>query len=871
MLESEWTLTANGGAAGTLSGPGAAGDTDVVSDGTFKAGTYVLSESGPTDYTASSWSCVKNGGSPVAGASITLGLGDTAVCTITNDDKAPKLTLDKIVVNDNGGTRAESEWTLTANGGAAGTLSGPGAAGSTDVVSGPSFKPGTYALSESGPTDYTASSWSCVKNGGSPVAGASITLGLGDTGVCTITNDDKAPGLMLDKIVVNDNGGTRAESEWTLTANGGAAGTLSGPGAAGDTDVVSGRTFKAGTYVLSESGPTDYSNGGFSCSKNGGEFAAATSITLGLGDTGVCKITNNDRAPGLTLDKIVVNDNGGTRAESEWTLTANGGAAGTLSGPGAAGDTDVVSDGTFKPGTYVLSESGPTDYSNGGFSCSKNGGEFAAATSITLGLGDTGVCTITNNDKAPGLTLDKIVVNDDGGTRAESEWTLTANGGAAGTLSGPGAAGSTDVVSGPSFKAGTYVLSESGPTDYSNGGFSCSKNGGEFAAATSITLGLGDTGVCKITNNDVAPQLKLVKIVDNLTSDSTKTPDNWTLYAEAADADLDDRDFDNAGGSGVLETVYAGVEYGLSEDPAPNTSGYSSTGEWSCTGTGFSLNDDDTGVTMELGGSATCQITNTILVRDLTLEKVWVKGFAGDTAALSVDGTTDGSATSKAPDAPGEINTVTVPVYSGETVNLTEVLGEKNTGTYTTVLECKDSQGTSLMMVVGSTDSEFTMPVDAVDVTCTFTNTRTVGDLVIKKVVVGDIAGASTEFKVNVACGPETGFTYTGVVLNEANKWTATIEDINSGLSCVVTEDVVPAGWALTSISPSPAVIGGEPVTVTVTNTRTVGDLVIKKVVVGDIAGASTEFKVNVDCAPGDGLRPTPVLSSMRPTSGRSP
>ena len=244
-----------------------------------------------------------------------------------------------------------------------------------------------------------------------------VTLKNNDDVVCTFTNS-RIPSLTLDKIVVNDNGGTRAESEWTLTANGGAAGTLSGPGAAGDTDVVSDGTFKAGTYVLSESGPTDYSNGGFSCSKNGGEFAAATSITLGLGDTGVCKITNNDRAPGLTLDKIVVNDNGGTRAESEWTLTANGGAAGTLSGPGAAGDTDVVSDGTFKPGTYVLSESGPTDYSNGGFSCSKNGGEFAAATSITLGLGDTGVCKITNNDRAPGLTLDKIVVNDNGGTRA---------------------------------------------------------------------------------------------------------------------------------------------------------------------------------------------------------------------------------------------------------------------------------------------------------------------------------------------------------------------------------------------------------------------------------------------------------------------
>ena len=361
------------------------------------------------------------------------------------------------------------------------------------------------------------------------------------------------------------------------------------------------------------------------------------------------------------------------------------------------------------------------------------------------------------------MKLVKDVRNSDGGTATADSWTLTAN--AAGTeqdarnISTPGGSDTPSDV----FANVAYALAESplpNTGGYSSTGeWACTGTGFTLnAAKNAVTMSLGGAAECTIINDDVAPLLKLVKVVDNLKSDSTKTPDNWTLYAESDNANLDDRDFDTLGGSGVLETVYAGVEYGLSEDPAPNTDGYSSTGEWSCEGTGFSLNDADTGVTMEVGGSATCQITNTILVRDLTLEKVWVKGFAGDTAALSVDGTTDGSATSKAPDAPGENNTVTVPVYSGETVNLKEVLGEKNTGTYTTVLECKDSEGTSLMMVVGSTDSKFTMPVDAVDVTCTFTNTRTVGDLVIKKVVVGDIAGASTEFKVNVTCGPGDRF-----------------------------------------------------------------------------------------------------------------
>ena len=80
-------------------------------------------------------------------------------------------------------------------------------------MSGPTFQAGTYALSESGgPTGYTASAWSCVKNNAAPVIGSNITLGLGDSAVCTITNNDNKPSLTLDKIVVNDNGGTALES-----------------------------------------------------------------------------------------------------------------------------------------------------------------------------------------------------------------------------------------------------------------------------------------------------------------------------------------------------------------------------------------------------------------------------------------------------------------------------------------------------------------------------------------------------------------------------------------------------------------------------------------------------------------------------------
>ena len=97
---------------------------------------------------------------------------------------------------------------------------------------------------------------------------------------------------------------------------------------------------------------------------------------------------------------------------------------------------------------------------------------------------------------------------------------------------------------------------------------------------------------------------------------------------------------------------------------------------------------------------------------------------------------------------------------------------------------------------------------------------RTLGDLVVKKVIVGPVSGATTDFTVNVDCTPGTTYDKTGVVLNQANNWTVTYTGIPTGVSCVVTEPVVPAGWTLSTISPTPAIISGTPVTVTVTNTR---------------------------------------------------
>jgi uncharacterized repeat protein (TIGR01451 family) len=106
--------------------------------------------------------------------------GDTATCTITNRLKAaPKLTVIKHVVNDNGGTAAASAFTIAVSGSSPSPASFPGSEAGTVVT----LQPGPYAVNEAAVAGYAQSK----------SAGCSGTLvHFGDTATCTVTNDDIA-------------------------------------------------------------------------------------------------------------------------------------------------------------------------------------------------------------------------------------------------------------------------------------------------------------------------------------------------------------------------------------------------------------------------------------------------------------------------------------------------------------------------------------------------------------------------------------------------------------------------------------------------------------------------------------------------------
>ncbi len=223
-----------------------------------------------------------------AGLSITLGhftnlLGRTLAfgSTVTTDANTitvpTTLTLNKVVINNNGGSAVATAWTLSTVALSPTLISGT--TGSTDVTNA-TVAPGAYTLSESGgPAGYTASLYSCVKNGGAAVVGNSITLAAGDDATCTITNNDIASQLTVTKVVINDNNGTKAISDFPLFING--------------MSVISGiaSTTLPGSYTVSETTDSGYT------STITGDCAANGTITLALGDVKICTITNDDIAP----------------------------------------------------------------------------------------------------------------------------------------------------------------------------------------------------------------------------------------------------------------------------------------------------------------------------------------------------------------------------------------------------------------------------------------------------------------------------------------------------------------------------------------------------------------------------------------------
>ncbi|MCV0377594.1 hypothetical protein, partial [Microbacterium sp.] len=347
---------------------------------------------------------------------------DPSDCVLIIRDGALRVT--KVVTNDNGGTATCANFEFDVM---------PGDLGETfeaDCSNLIAVEPGVYDITEPAVPGYATTYQNC----------ADVDIDSGETEECTITNNDIGASLTVTKVVTNDNGGDASCDDFSYSVNGAAAVAFEG-------DCSNTFSVNAGTYSVTEPAVEGYSTSYNNCSN----------LMIGLGGSATCTIYNDDDAPSLRLIKVVTNDNGGGKVAADWTLTATG-------PTGFSGAGDVSSGASFDIGTYDLSESGPSGYDPSAWVCV--GVTQDDEDTVTLGLGDSAVCTITNDDDEPSLTLVKEVTNDNGGTKVAADWTLTATG-------PTGFSDAGTATSGASFDAGTYDLSESGPAGYDDSAWDC--------------------------------------------------------------------------------------------------------------------------------------------------------------------------------------------------------------------------------------------------------------------------------------------------------------------------------------------------------------------------------------------------------------
>ncbi len=244
-------------------------------------------------------------------------------------------------------------------------------------------------------------------------------------------------------------------------------------------------------------------------------------------------------------------------------------------------------------------------------------------------------------------------------------------------------------------------------------------------------------------------------------------------------------------------------------------------------------------------------------VGSLTISKI-VAGVDADTTKIF-------EFTLTLSDAPGTYTYVGqgVPggtIKSGDTVSLAHgqsitIVGLPDGATYT-VTE-KDYADVGYTVTSTGETGEI---VSSTTKTAAFTNTRTIGSLVIAKTVAGNAGDRAKnfEFTINFSGAPGT-YTYvgngvpdgtirSGDTVSLAHGQSITILNLPKGATYTVTEaDYSDDGYTTVSANPTGEIVADTTKTAAFTNTRTVGSLAIAKTVVGNAGDRTKSFDFTVN------------------------
>ncbi len=484
----------------------------------------------------------------------------------------------------------------------------------------------------------------------------------------------------------------------------------------------------------------------------------------------------------------ILNDNGGLAVLSDFGVATNAGSLSFDAGVVTGSTTTYTSDTIYvPPGTYSLTENDFDGYTEGSWSCTVGtvGDPTFDSGSVTLAFGEQTVCTIANNDNAPTLQLSKTLINLDGGDKTIADFDLQ--------IGGVSVSNNTPIT----VDSNTPItISELDLPGYTEGTWACTDStslttglpGAGLATGTSVTLAPGAIVDCAITNDDIAPTLKLTKLLTN-DDGGQKTIADFNLSIDGVGVT-----------SGTSYTQLANADIEISEDILP---GYTA-GTWECTdlmslSPGFPITGGTaTGETFQLkqGSVVECTIINNDIAPTLTLVKNLVNNNGGDKAIEDFDiSITDSSGTVEV--VSGVANTVT----ANETITISELdLVAYAEGVW--FCENLNAISNTLPTAGAATGTDVTL-LPGSDVRCSITNDDVGIDLSIAKSVsdstpnIGDII--TFTLQVNNA-GPDTA---TNVIVSDLVPAGFTYESgsISGGTS---NDDTDPTGsglsWTLNSV-----------------------------------------------------------------------
>jgi hypothetical protein len=853
----------------------------------------------------------------------TLTATTTVTCTFTNTRNEGMVVLQKSWVDGaahDTAALAISGTNPAVAGAATSTATGGTETDTVNIVTTPIYAGQTVSLDETlGATNTgTYTSALTCDNGVTPsptssTSGSFVVPGtLPATSItCMFTNARKPVTLVLTKQWVNpipNDQVTLTIVDNTTQTND--VGTSIAPATTSDATISA---FAGDSIDVSEQfidgDPADYTpslacDSGVTVSGAGGFTVPAT---LPLDATITCTFTNTRNAATVMLrkawddgakgDTAALSISGANPTVSASATSTATGAAGLVTDTTNIATTEIFTDEGITLNETLTSASGATYDStlacDNGVVPSPNTGTSGSFTVPATLAGATITCTFTNTRIQATLTLQKDWVNGFNGDQAGLSVTGTDPAtGAAPTSTAMstsnGATGSfldtTNVASAPIFSGESVTLSEdlppAGHTDTGayDSTITCDQPGlTPGLAGQSGTFAVPATPVdvtCTITNTRSATGvLTLQKSWANgALGDSATLSASSTLGGTQTAIAVVPDDGNGISVNRVEElSVTGGESVDLTEVLAgTNTGTYTSA--LTCDQPGLTAAPDGLSGTFAVSSSTeavTCTFTNTRTAATLTVEKTWADGASGDTAGLSISGTdtpTTGSAVATVPTGGTGTSSqsAVAPIFSGGTVEVSEVLPDTNVGTYTSTLACNN--GTTLITNTGTAGS-FVVPSPPVDVTCTLTNTRAQATLILQKAWDDGEAGDTATLSIGGADPAVSGTaisTASGAAGLETDTTNVATSTVFTGQGITLGETLASAGGATydsalacdDGVAPSPnmgtsgsfdvpADVAGATITCTFTNTRIEATLTLEKSWMNAAAGDSDGLSIS--------------------------